>query len=656
MTRAACIILVCSALSASLSRAPEQPPVLGVRTATPQPTAWAQTGARNAPEALVEAIVYTTLKPWSMDIYLFEGPEAEARPLTTHPALDYNAVFSPDGRWVVFTSERSGNPDLWAIDLRGNGTPVQITESPALDDAATFAPDGATLAFVSTRSGDADIHVMAFDPEGPAGDGTITNLTQRPGGDFNPAFSPDGRRIAYARQDVLWSRLDAEPPMFGKSAASVYVMGIDGSEPTLVVNGGPPFDLGGIPAGSVAGSPTWAPNGETLYYYRYGGEGSGIRRVAPDGSSDTLVAASGLSPTVGADGRVVFSRPDSGPDLDVLDALKTGSLVSVGADGSDARAFADSTRHYFAPAVDRAGRIVAHGVSRTPSDGFDFAPAGAASRVELPDRTLEVHGIRGYFPAITGEGDILSTPLHLPPPIPLRRSEIDGTNARDIFTPPSGTAAWGAATARGTDWYVVATGTPFAPGTVPSDIWKLHLAGSEASNLTSGTEANDALPDVSDDGETIVFRSGGDHGGKVFVMDADGGSRRRLTDHEALETMPALSPDGEWVVFPTTRERNWKLWIQRVDGSEGRFLEPDRGDIPDTSMHPRFSPDGKWVVFTSDRSQLNDEFPLTWFPQPYGELWAVPVGGGTAVRLTHDKWEDGPSDWGYLRLPKKENE
>jgi hypothetical protein len=51
---------------------------------------------------------------------------------------------------------------------------------------------------------------------------------------------------------------------------------------------------------------------------------------------------------------------------------------------------------------------------------------------------------------------------------------------------------------------------------------------------------------------------------------------------------------------------------------------------------------------------LNDEWPLTVAPQPYGELWAVPASGGPAVRLTHDKWEDGPSDWGYVRLSDRQ--
>ena len=139
-------------------------------------------------------------------------------------------------------------------------------------------------------------------------------------------------------------------------------------------------------------------------------------------------------------------------------------------------------------------------------------------------------------------------------------------------------------------------------------------------------------------------------GTSVYAMGPDGAGRRRLTEEDAIETMPALTSDGEWVVFSTDRAAGMKLWIQRVDGTEGRFLEPDRLDIPDTSMHARFSPDGAWVVFTSDRGGYNDEWPLTPRPQPYGDLWAVPVAGGPAVRLTHNKWEDGPCDWGSLRV------
>jgi TolB protein len=198
---------------------------------------------------------------------------------------------------------------------------------------------------------------------------------------------------------------------------------------------------------------------------------------------------------------------------------------------------------------------------------------------------------------------------------------------------------------------VVAAGPPFAEGDKRVDVWKFRLDGAYPVNLTPESAANNALPHISRDGRRIVFRSS--RGGKmaIYVIDGEGKNARRLTDGAARETMPALSPDGDWVVFVTHGTNGGKLWLQRVDGSERRLLEPDRSYIADFSLHPRFSPDGRWVVFTSDRAGFNDEWPLTWFPQPYGELWAVPVSGGPAVRLTHDKWEDGPNDWGYVRLP-----
>jgi Tol biopolymer transport system component len=105
-------------------------------------SAQGQTPAPIGSDDLVEAVVYTTLRPPNWDIYLFDEPGGEPRRLTDDPALDYNAVFSPDGRWVVFTSERAGSADLYALDLKDGGPPIRLTRHHALDDAAAFSPDG----------------------------------------------------------------------------------------------------------------------------------------------------------------------------------------------------------------------------------------------------------------------------------------------------------------------------------------------------------------------------------------------------------------------------------------------------------------------------------------------------------------------------------
>jgi Tol biopolymer transport system component len=613
------------------------------------------------PDSLVEAIVYTTLRPPNFDLFLFDETGAAPRRLTQNDATDYNAVFSPDGRWIVFTSERTGNADLFALDLEGSGEPVRLTHHAAMDDAAAFSPDGAQLAFVSTREGDADIFVMPFRTGDEEAEDSAINLTRRPGGDFNPTFSPDGRRIAYSRQEELWHEEDPDPRQERrKYITAVYVMNADGSDVQRVSESGTPFEVGGERFGRNAGSPAWALDGRALYYHAVGGDGPEIRRFALDGAGDTKVVGPGVSPAIAADGRIFFTRPQPREGMDEWDALtRTGRIFSVTAGGVDLRAESNDERSCFAADIDRrSGHMVCHGPSPVedlaavdiPGGGWAFAPPGARLTVELPDRAIVVIGIRGYFPSLTAAGEVVSTLFNQGAPGPLGLALIDGKDPRTVFS-RDGEFVWGTSIARDAGWAVTAVGPPFAPGEASVDIWKVPLDGSAAVNLTADLPGNHALPHVSADGRRIVFRTGGDGGGSIHIMNADGTDMRQLGDSTAIETMPALSPDGEWVVFSTSRAKGRKLWIERVDGTEGRFLEPDRLDIPDLSMHPRFSPDGRWVVFTSDRAGFNDEWTTGWFPQPYGELHAVPVAGGPAVRLTHNKWEDGPSDWGRVAIP-----
>jgi Tol biopolymer transport system component len=640
----------------------------------------------SSPAPLVEAIVYTRLGPPIWDVYLVEAPGVAPRPLTDDPTLDYNAVFSPDGRWVVFTSERSGSADLYALDLALGGNPVRLTHHPAMDDAASFSPDGERLAFVSARDGYADVFVMPFAPGDATADSRAVNLTHRPGGDFNPAFSPDGRHIAFSRQICLWAEGDICWEI------ELCVMDADGSNPRTLATA-----RAGIPPNTeyrrgAAGSPTWTPDGASIYYYSVYNyyrdsaerakdeyiEGGEIRRVALDGSGDALVVQNGYSPAVAADGRLAFIRPleQDGPDT-----YYSGQVVSVAPDGSNLRAESPELNSWldscFAPDFDRStGRMVCHRASTGATDGPELpqgrsfvSPAGPRW-VKLPDRTVVLRGTGAYFPALTPDGEVLTT-LRIRSAdeasrggaeglkVPLHVSGIDGMELREVFAPPSG-IAWGAAMARDAGWVVVSVGLTFSASDANLDIWKVRLDGREAVNLTRDSPANDAFPSISADGRRIVFRSGrdgrrGEAPGDppadmaIYVMGGNGENPHRLTDSDARETMPAISPDGEWVVYVVRDSHAAKLWLSRADGPQRRLLEPERSHIPDRSLHPRFSPDGQWVVFTSNRGGLNDEWPITPQPQPYGELWAVPVDGGQAIRLTSDKWEDGPNDWGYMR-------
>ena len=121
-------------------------------------------GAVCSGEPPSELVVYTALRPANWDLYAFQKPGHKPKRLTTHEALDYNPAVSPDGRWLVFCSERRGDPDLWVIDLDNSGPPRLLIDSHAMEDAPAFSPDGRRLVFVSSRDGNADIFVVPFSP------------------------------------------------------------------------------------------------------------------------------------------------------------------------------------------------------------------------------------------------------------------------------------------------------------------------------------------------------------------------------------------------------------------------------------------------------------------------------------------------------------
>ena len=97
---------------------------------------------------------------------------------------------SPDGKWIAFDSNRSGNEDIWI--MRKDGTELrQFTTHPAHDWAPAWSPDGKKIAFHSLREGNRDLYIK------PVAGGAITPLTDHPEQDFLPRWSPDGEEIAF---------------------------------------------------------------------------------------------------------------------------------------------------------------------------------------------------------------------------------------------------------------------------------------------------------------------------------------------------------------------------------------------------------------------------------------------------------------------------
>src|SRR6185369_16301460 len=117
---------------------------------TSQPTAASD---RAAP---LHRIAFSRTGPSLIGLFIATGDGSGEQPLLPASGLDYNASFSSDGRWVVFTSERAGSSDIYRVHPDGSSL-ERLTDDPAFDDQGVLSPDGKSLAFVSSRSGQADI-------------------------------------------------------------------------------------------------------------------------------------------------------------------------------------------------------------------------------------------------------------------------------------------------------------------------------------------------------------------------------------------------------------------------------------------------------------------------------------------------------------------
>jgi Tol biopolymer transport system component/DNA-binding SARP family transcriptional activator len=144
-----------------------------------------------------DRIVYATYRGrvniWSLPIRTDKlvGLD-DAAGLTTGNQTIESISVSPDRRWVYFTSDRSGNSDIWRMPLAG-GEPIQITTDPSDDFAPEQSPDGRWIAYYSLKDGTRDLWLR------PVGSGEGTKLTNDPGEEHDPRWSPDGRKICYGQ-------------------------------------------------------------------------------------------------------------------------------------------------------------------------------------------------------------------------------------------------------------------------------------------------------------------------------------------------------------------------------------------------------------------------------------------------------------------------
>jgi len=136
--------------------------------------------------------------------------------------------FSPDGRFIVFVSDRDGDEDLYLYDIESEET-RRITDNAAQDFAPSFSPDGKEVVYVSNQDDPYKWEIYAVNME----DGRIRRLTDNRYWDGFPRFTANGQSIVFSSkrdgsEDVYVMRRD------GGGQEILFSSPADDNDPTLV--------------------------------------------------------------------------------------------------------------------------------------------------------------------------------------------------------------------------------------------------------------------------------------------------------------------------------------------------------------------------------------------------------------------------------------
>ena len=622
--------------------------------------AFAGLPADSALKTQADRIVYMSFQPSALDIYLFPQQGKTPKRLTDHPSLEYDPAVSPDGHWLVFTSERRGRPNLFALDLKGGSEPHLLVDSEAMEDQAAFSPDQKFIFFVSSFSGNADIFRLPFRP-GKTLSKDAKNLTHQAGAELRPSISPDGRTMAFSSDRDLPVATFFPPSINRYSSGDIWTMNLeDGTQRRLTRLDGAGWN----------GSPKWSADGRQIVFYSSqlgsarGNRLSRIMLMNADGTNPRAITpweTSALSPEFLPEGRIMYSRPDKN---------KRAEIVSVNTDGSGSRVESDDSKNsYWSPQRGPSpGSFVVYGtgpVQAEPPDGYHRAAGAEAGifpdgpilvadgrvRKKLPDRQVELIPIR-YFTAILSPREDLiihTAPAAPPNPVELWASKVDGSQQRRILQLSSMQNIFsGVSWARDGHWITFTQGG-FPAAKSEDDVWKMRPDGSELQNLTPNTPGFDGYPSFSGDGRQIAFTSERSGSFDLYLMNFDGSNVRRLTDDHATDLFAAFSPTANQIAFTSNRDAPqsdiYDIYLLDLDarGAPGKVSRITKNEGQHGHVH--YSYDGKWLIFASGRGGINDEQPLSNSTQLYGELYAYRISDGATIRLTDNKWEEGLAWW-----------
>ena len=467
-------------------------------------------------------------------IWVVNEDGSSPRRLTVNAARDAFPRFSPDGKWIAFSSNRYGNNDVFVIPAEG-GEPKQLTFNSASDTVVGWSRDSKYVIFNSSRGrvypGVLSLYRVAV--EG--------GLEEPLDGDWGywGSYSADGTKFVFNRHSPTWWRKHYR----GSYAADIWV------EDVKIKTFRKILDLD-VPDEMKANN-TWPLYGNGEIYFVSDREvtgKAGSREVlrstnnlwkAPEGGGKLVQLThfhdgSLFFPAISSDGKVIVFEEDSGLwKLDTATGKSSEVKIDIAAD-------------------DKENNFEVLNIN-SEADSYNLSPSGQRG-------TISAHG--EIFTIAAEHGDA---------------TRVTHSYSRETDPMWSPDGKWIA--------YLSDQGGH-------DSVWVADAEGNNAKKLTD-TDNEKLSVGWMPDSKAVYFTSS-DHG--LYVVDAGGGQTRKIAANDAGNILGAeVSPDGKWFAYAKQdHDLRAHVFIVSAQGGEEHRLNDD---LLFSTLAPRWTPDGKKLIF-----------------------------------------------------------
>jgi tricorn protease len=544
---------------------------------------------------------------WAQDLWVASSAGGEAKRIVADPARDAYPRFTPDGKRIVFSSDRSGSLQIYSMPVDGGET-IRHTFHTEGNELECLSPDGtqAIVRGLRERHGYRSTRLMFVDLVTPRRERRVFDASAH-----SAAWSPDGKSMLFCRGGEQLYRKGYQ----GSRASQIWRYDLHSAQFTSLVQ-----------TDTESRSPLWLPDGSGFYYVSNKSGVGNLHRLKfgekdvplTDYQEDGII-----TPDLSADGKTLVFRMGLGvyrmnPEtaatpveirLWTSEALPDRSIDSRKIEGTTSCDITSDGKEVIFSAAGELWRV-----------GSDSKPPQRLTHTAAHEEEVQVSPDGKWLYYLKDDG--------------IEANYVRCRYANGLFQDLSTVTRGTKSKSR---MQVSPDGLKIAWVEGNGDLMVAAADGS-ASKLVFPCWDKPTF-DWSPDGKWLAIAAEDrDANRDIWLAAVDGAAKPfNLTRHPGFEGSPRWSPDGKWLVFSGRREDDGKLELWRMDFRKGvRFSEPKLRKISTKGIEPSrvmWTPDSKSLWFQSSNSSTKR---LISVGIDGGELPTIAPLRGVPVRMMAD--------------------